>query len=320
MKVDVYQQVTDRIIAALEQGGIAPWRRPWVGGGPVNVLNGRPYRGINVFLLEMMNYTDPRWGTFKATKEAAIAQAQSEGREIVKKVGRKGPYYAEIVDGQEVPFAGGVRRGEKATHVILWKPVVKKRDGEEDESYLFLKTFAVFNVEQCDGIPEYVHNGREHTPHEAAEQIVVGYVPGPTIAHRGDRACYSETLDLVQVPTPMDFESMEGYYSTLFHELVHSTGHKDRLARLENTGFGTGPYAKEELVAEMGAAMLCGHIGIENLDQSASYVDNWLGALQRDKKFVIQAAALAQRACDLMLGTVFEEPSQEPEKQEGVTA
>lgn len=280
-KVDVYQQVTDRIIAAIE-AGTAPWRRPWKGGGPVNVRNGRPYRGVNIFLLDLMGYTDPRWGTFRAVKEVG----------------------------------GHVRTGEKATYVILWKPVEKRAKGDEEEGerYLLLRSYAVFNAEQCEGLPEYSVGERTHTPHEAAEQIVTGYVPGPTIAHRGGQAFYSETLDLVQVPNPMEFESMEAYYSTLFHELVHSTGHKERLNRLEAGGFGTGPYAKEELVAEMGAAMLCGMVGIDNLDMNAAYLANWLEVFRRDKKFVVNAAALAQRACDHMVGTEF--ASQEAEKEE----
>ena len=101
---------------------------------------------------------------------------------------------------------------------------------------------------------------------------------------------------MVRVPMLDQFTSAEAYYSTLYHELVHSTGHESRLDRLEGTGFGTGPYAKEELVAEMGAAMLCGMAGIENLDQSAAYIANWLEPLRNDKKFVVSAAGMAQKA------------------------
>ena len=281
---DVYLTVTNRIIEAIEQGTV-PWRKPWVGGGPVNVRNGRPYRGINIFLLGLMAYNDPRWGTFKAVKESG----------------------------------GNVRQGEKATHVILWKPV-KKRNPAEDESdsYLLLKTYAVFNAEQCDDLPA-METGDEVVPLDAAESVVTGYI-GPTIAHGKGMAAYSQTLDLVAMPSTSSFLSTEGYYSTLFHELVHSTGHKDRLDRLESGGFGTGPYAKEELVAEMGAAMLCGVAGIENLDQSSAYISGWLDALKRDPKLVVQAAAQAQKACDLMLGTKFNEPSQDSEMEKEVVA
>ena len=285
-RADVYLSVTNRMIEELEKDDVAPWRKPWVGGGPVNVRNGRPYRGINVFLLGLQHYGDPRWGTFKAVKECG----------------------------------GMVRKGEKATHVILWKPVAKNRpDQEEQERYLLLKTYPVFNADQCDGLPE-LETGEDVQPLDQAEAIVTGYI-GPTISTNGvGMAAYSETLDLVTMPPTPSFTSTEGYYSTLFHELVHSTGHKDRLDRLESTGFGTGPYAKEELVAEMGAAMLCGVAGIENLDQSASYVSGWLKRLQDDRKLVVQAAAQAQKACDLMLGTTFDEPSQDSEMEKEVVA
>jgi antirestriction protein ArdC len=274
---DVYQEVTDRILAAL-RAGVTPWKKPWTGGGPVSI-KGRPYRGINTFLLGLMPYGDPRWGTFKAMKEAG----------------------------------GSVRKGEKATHVILWKPV--KRHDEEESSYMLLKTYPVFNAEQCDDLPELE---REHVPLEAAEHILNGFV-GPTLSS-GQMAAYSETLDLVVMPKAETFLSSEGYYSTFFHELVHSTGHKDRLDRLESGGYGTGPYAKEELVAEMGAAMLCGFAGIENLDQSASYIDGWLAALTRDPKLVVQAAAQAQRGADLILGTTFEDSPDSENRKEALVS
>lgn len=273
MKVDVYQKVTDSIVAQLEKGTV-PWHKPWTGGGPVNVRNGRAYRGINVFLLEVMGHADPRWGTYKAISE----------------------------------MGGQVRKGEHGTHVILWKPVKRKAEHEDEDAgkYILLRDYVVFNAEQADGLPA-LENGREHEPVEEAEALVLGYI-GPTIRHGGDSAYYAPLVDIVQVPVPENFESGESYYSTLFHELVHSTGHKSRLDRLEHTGFGTGPYSKEELVAEMGAAMLCGLTGIPpQIDQSAAYIANWLERLQNDRKLVVQAAANAQRACDLIQGTTFEE-------------
>lgn len=312
---DVYQQVTDRIIAALEAGTV-PWRKPWTGGGPVSI-KGRPYRGINTFLLSLMHYADPRWGTFKAMKEAAVKLAESEGREIVvvSEHARAKTTYYEVVDGQRVPFLGGVSKGEKATHVILWKPV--KRHDEEETSYMLLKSYPVFNAEQCEGLPELVLE-RDHVPLAAAEHIVNGYV-GPAISG-GQMAAYSETLDLVVMPKAESFLAPEGYYSTFFHELVHSTGHKERLNRLESGGYGTGPYAKEELVAEMGAAMLCGVAGIENLDQSASYIDGWLRPLQHDPKLVVQAAAQAQKGADLILGTTFEDSPEAKNQKEALVS
>lgn len=280
-RTDVYESVTDRIVAALEEG-VVPWKVPWVGGGPVNVRNGRQYRGINIFLLGLRGYGDPRWGTFKAVKE----------------------------------MGGHVRKGEKGTSVILWKPV--RREKEEagqvvDASYRLLKSYTVFNAEQCEDLPP-LETEFENSPIERAQLIVDGYEAGPGILLGGGEASYSPLKDLVRCPELGQFRSAEGHYSTLFHELVHSTGHEKRLARIEPALFGTDPYAREELVAEMGAAMLCGMAGIDNQDQSAAYVSGWLKPLQNDRKLVVQAAAQAQKAADLILGTTFGELA-EPQGQ-----
>lgn len=277
---DVYGAVTERILAALEEG-VVPWKKPWVGGGPINVRSGRPYRGINVFLLGLSVYADPRWGTYKAVQEVG----------------------------------GQVRKGEHGTQVILWKPVTKraKKDGEVDETYRLLRSYKVFNAEQCDNLPEF-QTEFDNEPIERAQAIVDGYEAGPGILLGGGRASYSPAKDLVRCPELGQFRTAEGFYGTLYHELVHSTGHEKRLARIEPALFGTDPYAREELVAEMGAAMLCGIAGIDNEDESASYVGGWLKALQNDRKLVVTAAAAAQKAADLILGTTFgeiAEPQQE---------
>jgi antirestriction protein ArdC len=277
-KQDVYQEVTDRIIAALEQG-VVPWRKPWRtinGTGPLNIRSGRPYRGINVFLLGLAGYSDPRWGTYKAIREAG----------------------------------GNVRKGEKGTHVILWKPVPKKDAAEgEAGSYLLLKQYVVFNAEQCDDIAPYEPGElNEHTPNERAEELTAGYVNGrgPALIHRGDVAAYAPFEDKVFMPIPEAFRSPESYYRTLFHELTHSTGHESRLKRIEPAVFGSDPYAREELVAELGAAMLAGLIGLpeDETDQSAAYIGNWLGRLKDDRKLVVQAAAQAQKAADFIFNPI----------------
>lgn len=276
-RTDVYESVTDRIVAALEEG-VVPWRKPWVGGGPVNVRTGRPYRGINVFLLGLAPYTDPRWGTYKAIQQAG----------------------------------GHVRKGERSTSVILWKPVTKKAKEENEEAtgYMLLRSYSVFNAEQTEGLPEYKVEF-EHEPLERAQMIVDGYESPPAISFGGGEASYSPPRDFVRCPELGQFRTVEGYYSTLYHELIHSTGHEKRLARIETALFGTSPYAKEELVAEMGAAMLCGMAGIDNQDQSAAYVSGWLERLRDDRKFVVQAAAQAQKAADMILGTTFEDVVEE---------
>lgn len=282
--VDIYQEVTDRIIAALEAGTV-PWRQPWSSlGGPRN-LDGRPYRGINTFLLELSGYSDPRWGTYR------MIQAH---------------------DGQ-------VRKGEKGCRVILWKPVPRKpeqADGTQSAgtagSYMLLRTFTVFNAEQCDGLPEIEtpeQGESEHERHETAEALVEHYPRRPFIAYGGDRAYYTPDKDMVRMPELGAFESADAYYGTLFHELIHSTGHESRLKRIEPALFGTDPYAREELIAEMGAAMLCGISGLQpRIEESASYIASWLKRLRDDRKLVITAAAQAQKAADHILGTAFEKP------------
>lgn len=275
MKQDkVYSVVTDRIIAALESGTV-PWRMPWVGGYPYSLRSGKPYRGINPLLLSLAGFGDPRWGTYRAVKEAG----------------------------------GQVRRGEKSTTIVLWKPASRKeqREGEEVESrYMLLRLYSVFNAEQCSGLPE-LQLAFENDPIERAEEIVSGYIGGPGILFGGGQASYEPYKDLVRCPEIGNFRKVEGYYSTLYHELIHSTGHESRLKRIEPALFGTEPYAQEELVAEMGAAMLCGMAGIDNLDQNAAYLEGWLHRLRDDPKLVVKAGAQAQKAADLILGTTFAE-------------
>jgi antirestriction protein ArdC len=277
-KADAYGKITDKIIAALEQG-VVPWNKPWRsvnGNGPTSLQTGREYRGINVWLLsieaQMRGYTSPYWVTFKQAKERG----------------------------------GTVRKGEKSTEVVLWKPFKKtiEVDGKDEEkSFLMMRTFNVFNVDQCDGIEVPKSEPLpERDPIEACEQIVLGYY-GPTIKHGGNRAYYSPALDYIQMPQRNQFTSSEAYYGTLFHELAHSTGHEDRLNRTFGGSFGTETYSKEELVAEMAASFLRGEAGIDlDIEQSASYISSWLSKLKDDRKMVVQAAAAAQKASDLILG------------------
>ncbi len=274
--VDIYEEITARLIQALEAGTI-PWRQPWSSlGGPRN-LNGRPYRGINTFLLELSGHGDPRWGTYRMVQEQG----------------------------------GNVRKGERGTRVILWKPVPRNsEDGAQDSTpgYLLLRTFTVFNAEQCDGLPALdVPELAEHERIANAEAIVENYPRRPFLSWGGDRAYYRPATDSVRVPELGLFDSADSYYSTLFHELIHSTGHESRLKRIEPALFGTDPYAREELVAEMGAAMLCGISGLQpRIEESASYISSWLTRLANDRTLVITAAAQAQKAADLILGREFD--------------
>jgi antirestriction protein ArdC len=280
---DVYGIITERILALLEQGTI-PWQKPWATNGedcmPRNLTSRKPYRGVNVFLLHAMSYASPYWLTFR--------QAQELG--------------------------GNVRKGEKACPVVFWKWLdLEGNEPDEKKRVPMLRYYSVFNVAQCEGIeasaPE--SKGREHSPIEAAERIVTTMPQKPVLQHGGTRACYLPAFDRVDMPRPETFQSPEAYYDTLFHELTHSTGHETRLNRKgvagsegEWSAFGSTPYAKEELVAEMGGAFLCSHAGIveRTINNSAAYVAGWLERLRNDNRLVVQAAAQAQKAADYILG------------------
>ncbi len=285
-KRDIYQDVTDRIITALEEG-VVPWRKPWRNvGGPRNLNSGRAYRGINPFILELeslaQGYTDPRWATFNGMKKAG----------------------------------GAIRKGEHGTRVILWRRITveDKENPGEKKPLLLLRDYVVFNVEQADfekPLPA-LSEPEQHSPHHEAEAIARDFIEGggPRYREAGDRAFYSPTEDAVTVPKLGQFNSAEAFHSTVFHELVHATGHESRLNRLDLSTFGTEPYAKEELVAEFGAAMLCGMAGLDvepTTEASAGYIHHWLQSLRDDKKLAISAAGQAQRAADLIYGTTFEE-------------
>jgi antirestriction protein ArdC len=294
---DVYAIVTEQVIAALEAGTV-PWHRPWSAemGLPRNLQSGRPYRGINPFLLGCAQaahgFESPYWVTYK--------QASERG--------------------------GHVRRGETSSLVVFWKrldplKVRKVRDnvtGERVEmatlgAPMVLRYFRVFNVEQCENV-EYPRAEAERHEWDALEQcesIVTDYLRcGPLLVEGGARACYQPSSDRVCMPERDRFEGAAGYYSTIFHELAHSTGHAKRLARkelLEFHAFGDASYSREELVAEMGAAMLCGVAGIDQLTvpNSAAYVRSWLDKLRGDKRLVVTAAAQAQKAADLIRGVSY---------------
>ena len=284
MAQTVYEIVTDRIIAQLEKGCV-PWQKPWTSNGPRNLVSKKAYRGVNVLLLADTSFSSPWWLTFKQAKQ----------------------------------LGGTVRKGEKSTIVVFWKMLAKKQTKEQQEKGTkagfipMLRYFRVFNSEQCDGLKIPAEDQKAVNPIQDCESLVSSMPYAPKIEHGGDRACYSPSPDRVKMPVRNSFNSPEGYYSTMFHELVHSTGHKSRLDRgfsADPQPFGSEDYSKEELVAEVGAAMLCGVVGIENtISNSAAYLKSWLGALRNDSKLIVCAAAKAQKAADCIRGITFENAS-----------
>jgi hypothetical protein len=273
--IDVYQIVTDRIIELLEQGTV-PWNKPWIGGSsqtPRNLASGKAYRGINLWLLGCASYSSPYWVSYK--------QAQERG--------------------------GQVKKGEKSHLVTFWKMFESEKEGEK-KTVPMLRYYRVFNVEQCEGL-EYP---REEVPErvfnviEECERIVSGMPKAPSLTHEEQRAYYQRNADRVNMPKKETFDTAENYYSTLFHELTHATGHESRLGRMQEkfSHFGDTTYAKEELIAEMGASYLCNVAGImeRTIDSSASYIAAWLKALKNDRKLVVSASSKAQEAAEFILG------------------
>lgn len=279
---DLYQEVTDRIIEALEQG-VTPWVCPWEQMGPPrNASTGRRYSGINALILGlvglMKGYTSQEWLTFKQAKAAG----------------------------------GLVRKGSKGTTIVFYKTIERERDDESAEEgdeqrrvIPIMRSFTVFNLDQIDGIERPERPLPEGLGNEAAKAIVAG--SGAAIMHGRDRAYYAPKLDLIRMPDKWRFEDGGAYYATLLHELVHWTGHESRLARVGITGnyrFGTPEYAFEELVAELGAAFLCAEIGIKGELRHEGYIASWLEVLKGDKKAIFRAASAAQKAADLLAAPI----------------
>ena len=271
--MDIYAVITDRMIQEMETG-IIPWRKPWMAAGAaISHTTGKPYSLLNHMLLGKPG----EWLTFK--------QCQEEG--------------------------GFVRKGEKSRMVVFWK-WIDKEDEETGEitQVPYLRYYNVFHVDQCEGITAK-HMQTNPTPasaDEAADAIIIEYVrrEGVTLEHReGDAAFYQPATDRIVLPKLSQFTEAAEYYSTAFHEMVHSTGHMKRLARLDSTAnFGSEEYSKEELVAEIGSAALVFHAGLETADSfhnSAAYVQNWLQALKNDKRLIVSAASKADKALNYIL-------------------
>lgn len=278
MSINVYQIVTDRIISELEKG-IIPWNKPWTGpsgrSGAWSRSTGRAYSLLNQMLLR------------KPGEYLTYKQAQEAG--------------------------GQVRKGEKSSMVVFWKQVPieeQQPDGTKVKKMIpMLRYYNVFHIDQIDGITaKYKADEIGHfDPIAEAEAIAAEYSKREniTIDHNLEEAYYSPSRDLISVPHPEQFPDNAEYYSTLFHEMVHSTGHASRLDRLTKTAhFGNEEYSKEELVAEIGSAALMAHIGIENprtFKNSVAYVQSWLRALRNDNKLIVSASSKADKAVEFIL-------------------
>lgn len=270
---DVYQIVTNKIIEQLQKGTV-PWRQPWTDAGlPRNLLTGRPYKGINLILLAAHGYAQNVFLTYN--------QVNKE-------------------------LNGKVKKGEEGHIVVYWD--VKEKDVEgsnEKGKSVVLKYYTVFNVDQCEGLNIDAVPANTFEPIHTAENILQDMHIQPEIRMKENRAFYEPLKDYINMPKPERFESNTAYYSTLFHELIHWTGHHSRLARpdlIQMSEFGSPEYSNEELTAEIGSAFLQALCGIENQqEQSASYIEGWLKRLKSDKRCLFTASSNAQRAVEFIL-------------------
>jgi antirestriction protein ArdC len=278
MYIQSYERITERIVSLLEQGTV-PWHKPWKvkTGLPRNLISKKPYRGINVFLLMAMSYESPHWLTFR----------------------------------QAIQLGSNVKKGEKSCPVVFWK----RRETEDAESSEqrkapLLRLYHVFNAAQCEGLkdaPEEIP-----MPVTLPAEIVAKMPQPPVVKHGMAQAFYSPAEDCIGMPERERFDSEAHYFATLFHELIHATGSEKRLNRAsltERNGYGSNPYCKEELIAELGSAFLCGYADIvdRTIDNSAAYLEGWLKQFQNDRTLIVYAAAQAQKAADFILGRTFAE-------------
>jgi len=270
---DIYAEVTDKIISQLESGTI-PWRKPW-NAASANYVSKKPYRGVNVWLLDS-DYRSPYWLTFRQAKK----------------------------------LGGYIRKGEKGTKVVFWKVLEKEStDGDtgkiETKRFPILRYYTVFNIEQCEGIDIEI---APIEPIASAEKIIADYENPPVLMFGGNRASYNPAQDTVHMPVRETFKSPAEYYSTMFHEHIHSTGHSSRLNResIKDMRFGSDTYSEEELIAEMGSSFLCAmsctELIAKTLENSAAYIEHWRSRLDKDKRLIIKASSQAQKAADWIIG------------------
>ena len=293
---DIAQEITDQIVALLEEGGELPWRKPWrtTGAGLPLRHDGTPYRGINVFLLGLRamgrGYASPYWMSFRQALEQGAA----------------------------------VRKGERGTTVIYYG-VAKKRGADDasggdqgsdaeggDGTVRFLKHFTAFNAEQIDGLPDRYFPARDAAPPSGPSAcarlgpIADAMIAGLGVAYHegGDRACYWRDLDRIDMPPLARFVSAESYYATKFHECGHAVEHPRRLGLdYGPKSFGNVAYAKCEIVVELAASILGAHLGFapDHIENHAAFIQSWLAVLKGDKRFILKAAADAQRVVDHLL-------------------
>ena len=272
--MDLYQEITDRIMAQMEEG-VIPWHKPWISGKAISRTTGKPYSLLNQMLL-----------------------------------GRPGEY----LTFKQCQDAGGkIKKGEKASIVVFWKWIeTEDEETGEKKEIPFLRYYNVFHISQCEGVvaKHAVTLTTSAEPCETADNLIADYIDRSGVTLRsqaGDLAYYQPATDTIIIPERQQFAETAEYYGTILHEIGHSTGHETRLNRLDKTAFfGTESYSKEELIAEIVSATLVNHCGIEtssSFRNSAAYIQNWLQVLKNDKRFIVSAAGKAEKAVQLILNS-----------------
>lgn len=308
---EIYEEVTQRIIDSLEKG-IIPWNKPWVSmGGHKNYVSQKPYRGINPFLLQISSidndFVSPFWLTYNQASELSVKKWLKDNNLTDTDDNRAA--YKNDENGYK-----GVRKGEKSTTIIFWNTfTIEDKDNRDEngkpekKTIPYLKYISIFNTDQTDlgiEIPEI--SDKQFDPIEEAQSVIDDWPDRPEINHGGDIASYIPSYDQITMPLPEMFDSENYYYKTLYHEAIHSTGHKSRLNRIkESSGFGSDPYAKEELVAELGAAIMMNYVGIETPEtdkNTEAYIKSWIKRFKEDSKLIISAGSKAQKAADYIIG------------------
>jgi antirestriction protein ArdC len=281
---DLYATVTKRIVEELEQGAV-PWLKPWKTGSacgapmlPRNAATGRPYRGVNVPILweaaDRFGFPCHAWLTYR--------QANERG--------------------------GQVRRGERGVQVVFMKRLEETEDAETQDGSerprLTWRVYTVFNLGQVEGLPEWLRSDAiaavTHPPDGELTRFVLATKARVSIG--GDLACYFPRRDLIRMPPFAAFESPSSYFATLLHELGHWTGHESRLNRDQSGAFGSVPYSREELVAELTSAFLCAQLGVHGELRHAGYLQNWIQLLKDDPRAIFKAATQASRAAEYLTG------------------
>ena len=278
---NIHKEISDKILSAMESGNL-PWIKPWSGKGtgnmPRNAVSKRAYSGANVLLLwlaaENNGYTSGKWLTYK--------QAQELG--------------------------GNVRKGEKSTSIVYASTFEKQNENGDKDVIPFLKSYAVFAVEQCEGLealqekPMILNTEQRDSDCEAFIQST-----GAIVRHGGGRAYYTSKDDYIMLPPFETFNGSNGYYNTALHELVHWSGHETRCNRQFGKRFGDKAYAAEELVAELGAAFMCAEFGYDAVTQHAAYIQSWIDLIKDDCKAFITAASKASSAVEYLRGLALQE-------------